>query len=131
MSEGVLPTTAANLTPRELRVVHASLSGKKVAEIAKAEGISPRTVRRILARPHVKRARRVASRELHRATMDQLQAAGQDALQGLRRVISDKSARPSDVVSASRAILDFGIRAAEQIDLQDRIEDLESLRSMR
>ena len=116
----------AELTPEEERALEALLSHTTQAEAAEACGLSAKTLRLWLrTKPHFLAAYREARREVMRMCSARLQAATVKAVQTLEAVMDEKDS-PSARVSAARAILDSALRANEQEDLAERIEQLEA-----
>ena len=58
--------------------------------------------------------------------MAQLQEAGPEAVASLRKILSEAEGE-SARVSASRTILELGLRAVEIGDIEERIEKLEAI----
>lgn len=95
-------------------------AGLTAAEVAKAAGVSERTVRRRLSDPEFAAKIDVVRREvLHRAVA-KVSAGAVSALDTLVALLRP-SERAMVRLGAARAVLDFGIRLRAEIELSDRL----------
>lgn len=100
-----------------------------VAEAARALEVSERTVFRYLATPEfAERWRQLRAERLNQA-LQALQDGAAEAVACLRRNLA--CGVPSVEIRAAGAILEYGLRASELLDLQARVEALEALREVR
>jgi hypothetical protein len=106
------------------------LSRQTVEDAAAAAGISVSSAHRWLRDQDVIERLRQARREAWGRAMAQLQEAGPEAVESLRKILREgegESAR----VSASRTLLELGLRAVEIGDIEERIERLEAIAKSR
>ena len=88
-------------------------------------GISDRTLRAYLADPSfLAQYQRQRTKLLSDAT-HQLQSNLQTTIKTLMEIIKSKSSSDKSKISASRLILEYGLRFTEITDLFSRIEDME------
>lgn len=100
-----------------------------VAEAARALEVSERTIFRYLATPEfAERWRQLRAERLNLA-LRALQDGAGEAVACLRRNLV--CGVPSAEIRAAGAILEYGLRASELLDLQARVEALEALREVR
>jgi len=101
------------------------MGAKSLDQAAAQAGVGQRTLRRWLQQD----AFQEAFQKLRRAAMSSatahLQNVAWDAVEALRKILSDDSAPPGARVSAARTLLDQAQRAVETEDLAARIERLE------
>jgi hypothetical protein len=105
------------------RLVAALLSEPTYERAAKAASLSKATVLRRMRDPKFRAAYRAARRDLLEATVARLQQAATDAVITLQRALNCRT--PSVRVTAARSILDYALRAAELVDLEERLEEVE------
>lgn len=106
-------------------LLQAMLRGDSQVEAARASGLSERTVRRRLTDPVFSAALRAARDETTRRTSDALAGAAERAVTTLTELVDDRSVPPAVRRSAARDLLQLSVRAREQVDLVDRLEELE------
>src|SRR5262245_47727551 len=114
------------LTRREEQAIAALLSEPTLPTAAGAAGVGERTLRRWLQQPEFAGAYRDARRAALDAATARLQWAGAEAVETLREVAADKSAKASARVAAARAILEIAFRAQEAVELAERFEQIEA-----
>lgn len=107
------------------QLLTALLTHTGFAAAVAATGISERTALRFAADPVFKRRWQQIKRQRLLSSLDELQAAGPEAVATLRRNLTSGSA--SVEVRAATDILNYGLRAAELVDLAARIDELEQL----
>jgi hypothetical protein len=111
---------------RKLDAFIAGLLSRQTVEDAAAAGISTASAYRWMRDPDVVERLRQARREAWGRAMAQLQEAGPEAVEALRKILREgegESAR----VSASRTLLELGLRAVEIGDIEERIGKLEAI----
>jgi hypothetical protein len=101
------------------------LSEPTATAAAKKAGVSLATLMRWLNESAFSTAYREARGRMIEDTMRVLQAAGVDAVQCLRGVIASEDAPITAKVSASRSIIEFGLKGREVIDVEARLKALE------
>ncbi len=94
-----------------------------------AAGVSKATMWRFMQLPEFQARYRAARRQLVETAIAQLQSDCTIAARALREVTEDKEAPASSRVAAAKAILDQSISAIELMDLQERVERLETMLS--
>src|SRR4051812_26012240 len=115
------------LTAVEARAIAAVLDNDELQAAAKVAHVSDRHLRRLLQRPHVRA-------ELGRRGRDLFARAGLTLSRGAERAakalisMADGTLAPSaSRVAACREVLAAAARAVELVDLEERIEQLETL----
>ncbi len=88
-------------------------------------GLSERTVRRRVATPTFQAALRSARRETLRRTTDILATAGLDAVRALALLATESTSPATVRRAAARDLLELSLRVREQLELVERIEELE------
>lgn len=116
---------ADELSVKDDKLLQCMLRGDSRVEAAAATGMSERTVRRHLADPEFKKALRAARDETVRRTSDALADGATRAVATLAALMDDSSAPPAVRRAAARDLLQLSVRAREQVDLVDRLEELE------
>ena len=117
--------TRAALGPRQERAIGALLAQPTVAQAADAAGVGEWTLYRWLSDAGFRRAYEDARRRAFREALGRLNGAAREAVEALREVLRDEAARPGERVAASRALLDFGLRATQEIEIEERLAQLE------
>jgi hypothetical protein len=105
--------------------IAALLREPTIEAAAKAVGIAPITLLRWLQVPEFRVAYREARRQVVEGAIAYLQAATNEAVETLRKVMVDGEAPASSRVSAARIVLETAIRGVELLDLEVRVEQLE------
>jgi transposase len=122
-----LKDSGENLEAKHDAAILALLSTRSVRDAAKKSGLSETTLYRLLALPEFKAKYRAARRELVENTITQLQRDGADAATALRTIVKSRKTPASVRVAAARVILEQGIKAVELMDVQERLDRLETL----
>ncbi len=115
------------LTPKQERALVALLACGEIKEAAHVAGVNEATLWRWLQLPDFQTHYRAARRQLVETAIAQLQSDCTIAVRVLREVAEDREAPASSRVSAAKTILEQAVGAIQLIDLQERIERLESL----
>jgi hypothetical protein len=102
------------------------LSHKTVEEAARAAGISASTGWRLMRDPAVLARLREARRDAMQRAMAQLQEAGPEAVEALRKILREAEGE-SPRVAAARCVLEMCLRAAKLGDIQERLDALEGI----
>jgi hypothetical protein len=119
--------TGENLTPIQERAILALLSNSTMKRAARSVGIDEATLWRWLQDKDFHTAYRTARRESVSQAIARLQQVSTEAVNTLREVMKDKTAKGSKRVSAAKAIIEYSIKAVEIEDLAQRVEELESV----
>jgi hypothetical protein len=113
----------SQITRRQEQAIAALLEHGTVAAAAAASGVGRATLHRWLDAPAFARAYARARADVLTHALGALQAASGDAVATLRAAM--QGAGSPVQVSAARAVLDHALRAAELLDLTERVEALE------
>jgi lambda repressor-like predicted transcriptional regulator len=117
----------SKLTPIQERAIVALLSHANTRTAAKAVGVDEATLWRWLQDKDFHTAYMTARRETVKHALARLQQISSEAVNTLREVMRDKTAKGSERVSAAKAIIEYSIKAVEIEDLAQRVEELESV----
>jgi hypothetical protein len=93
---------------------------------ARQAGLSARTVYRRLADPVFKAEMRKLQADMVHRNMGSLIAMYGEAARGLLELVKP-TAPPAVRLGAIRTVLEFGIRLRQAVDLEERLEELETL----
>jgi hypothetical protein len=115
------------LTPIQERAIVALLSHANTRTAAKAVGVDEATLWRWLQDKDFHAAYMTDRRETVQHALARLQQVSTEAVNTLREVMRDKTAKGSERVSAAKAIIEYSIKAVEIEDLAQRVEELESV----
>lgn len=108
------------------KVLSALLSSMTRKEAAEKSGISERTIYAYLQDPEFKERYEVEKRALLNRTGIMLQKSMQPAIQVLHDIANDKEAGNASRIQAARSILEYGIKAAELIEVYKRMDEIEN-----
>jgi hypothetical protein len=114
-----------NLRPREFRAIRALLTEPTIEKAAKAAKVGERTLHRWMRRDDFREAFDSARKEALSISIASLQSTTAQAVHALRTVLTDEIARPGDRISAARIVLEYALRGAELLDLEQRMAALE------
>ncbi len=126
------PTIARNgpsdgeLTPKQEKVLSVLVSAPTVQQAAEKAGVGYRTLKRWLSENKAFQAAYKAA--LDEQLADGLRRSRQSmgtALDTLEGVMKDKTAPPQARVSAAKAALDVAVKLTEQLDLVEKLDELE------
>jgi hypothetical protein len=117
----------SKLTPTQERALVALLSHANTRTAAKSVGVDEATLWRWLQDKDFHAAYMTARRETVQHALARLQQVSTEAVNTLREVMRDKTAKGSERVSAAKAIIEYSIKAVEIEDLAQRVEELESV----
>ncbi len=113
------------LSRTQEKAIAALLSAPTIGEAAKACGVNDATMWRWLQLPDFAAQYRLARRQVVERAISELQAATGEAVEALRRNLHCEN--PGVEIRAAQIVLEQAIRGVELIDLQERVERLESL----
>ncbi len=108
------------------KVLSALLSSMTRKEAAEKSGISERTIYAYLQDPEFKERYEVEKRALLNRTGIMFQKSMQPAIQVLHDIANDKEAGNASRIQAARSILEYGIKAAELIEVYKRMDEIEN-----
>src|SRR5437764_1056473 len=112
------------LSRLQTRAIAALLSAPTQADAARQVGVSDRTLRNWLQRPLFRASLAQAAKDMMAVTLSRLQAVTHGATDTLIRSLT--CGKPATEVRAAELILANAMRVAELLDLQQRVEALES-----
>jgi transposase-like protein len=107
------------------KAIAALLSTRTIGEAAKACGVNDATLWRWLQLPDFAAQYRLARRQVVERAISELQAATSEAVETLKRNLHCEN--PAVEIRAAQVIIEQAVKGVELIDLQERVERLESL----
>jgi hypothetical protein len=110
--------------------IRAMLTHPSVESAAHAVNISRATAWRWLKLPDIVQRLREVRKEAWSRAMGQLQEAGPEAVEALRKILRDAEGE-SARVSAARTLLELALRSVELQDVEERIDKLEQIAKSR
>ena len=113
------------MTPKQEKAIAALLTQSTKQEAARAAGIDPRTLRRYFEDPEFQKAYRAAFSGLVEDATRRAQQSRAPALQVLRELSEDGEEAGPVRVSAARSLLEYSLRLTEQLDIMERLKELE------
>lgn len=114
------------MTPNKEKALAALLTHATKKEAATAANIDPRTMRRYFDDEDFQQAYKKAFSGMVEDAVRQSQQALAPALATLREICEDGEADAQPRISAARSLLEFGIKMTEQLDIIDRLTELEA-----
>jgi hypothetical protein len=115
----------AGLTPNQERAIRALLTEPSVRAAAKKAKVGEASLYRWLGEPVFATAYKEARSHLLTSTLTALQSAGGMAVETLKKVMDDSAAQASARVSAAKNILEFGLKAREVLEVEERLKAIE------
>lgn len=119
------------MTPKRQKALLALLTSPTREKAAATAGITSKTLRTYLADPEFQAEYRKAFSELLEDAVRQGQQSMAPALQVLREIAGNGRETGQVRVSAARSLLKYSLRLTEQLDLLQRLEELEKVVSPR
>lgn len=113
------------MSPKQQKALLALLTQPTRERAASAAGVSPKTLRRYMESPEFQREYRAAFSSLVSDAARQAQQTLSPALTTLRQIMEDSEQNGQIRVSAARSLLEFGLKATEQLDIMERLTALE------
>ena len=114
------------MTPKMQKALLALLASPTKEAAAKAAGITSKTLRKFLDDPEFQTEYRTAYSRLVDDAVRQAQKALSPALTTLEEIMKDDEQNGQIRVSAARSLLEFSLKATEQLDILSRLEALEA-----
>jgi hypothetical protein len=114
------------VTSKQEKAIIALLKEPTTREAAEAAGVSEVTLWRWLQNSEFRASYMEVRRVAVQRAIARTQAATSEAVETLREVMSDKSAKGSERISAAKAILDYAMKGIELEDHEQRLEELEA-----
>ncbi len=106
------------------RLVAEFAAGRTLRDAARASGLSERTAGRRLADPEFRKLVSDVRSEMIQRAVGALASAAEEAIATLRDLLSDDSSTAR--LGAARSVLEYGTKVRENVELEQRIVDLES-----
>lgn len=113
------------MTPTKERALAALLTCANKAGAAKVAGISPRTLRTYLQDPEFRERYRQAFKDVLDDSTRTAQRMMEPALYTLREIMRDQDQPGGVRVQASKTIIDSALKLTDQVDVLDRVADIE------
>src|SRR5437868_9071496 len=113
-------------TTKQEKAIIALLNEPTTKDAAEAAGVSEVTLWRWLQNPEFRASYMEVRRVAVQRAIARTQAATSEAVETLREVMSDKSAKGSERIAAAKAILDYAMKGIELEDHEMRLQDLEA-----
>lgn len=116
---------AEKLTAKQEKVLLELLKTPRIEDAARAAGVSPATVFRMLQSERFQREWRRARIETRQQTISLLVQSGALAVQVLTNIAANPAAPSTARVAAAKGLLEHSERSTRDEDLEARIEELE------
>ncbi len=113
------------MTPKKEKALAALLASRTKVEAAKMAQIDPRTLRRYFEDADFQRAYKDAFGSMVEDAVRQAQQAIAPALATLREIVEDNEENAQARIQAARSTLEYALRLTEQLDILDRLTELE------
>lgn len=113
------------LSAKQQKAIAALLDSSTIKDAAEKAGVSRTTLDRWLDDEAFAGAYRAASHRVFETALSGLQAITAEAVQTLRDVQRDATARPGEKVAAAKAVLDFALKGREALEVEERLAYLE------
>jgi hypothetical protein len=114
-----------DLTPKHWRAIECLMAEPTTRAAARRAGIGEATLRRWLGDAAFTLAYQDARNRQLETTLTNLQAASGQAVQTLRDVMGDDTAKPSERVSAAKAVLEISLKARDILETEERLSAIE------
>lgn len=114
------------MTPKQQKALVALLTQPTKEKAAAAAGITSKTLRSYLDDPEFRAEYRKAFSELVEDATRKMQQTLDPAVAVLREVMENDGENGQVRVSAARSVLEYGLKMTEQIDILNRLQELES-----
>lgn len=115
------------MTPKMQKALLALLSEPTKEKAAAAAGITSKTLRKFLSDVEFQKEYRAAFTSMVFDAVRQAQKALSPALATLEKIMKDDEQNGQIRVSAARSLLEFSLKATEQLDILERLEALERM----
>lgn len=114
------------MTPKMQKALLALLSEPTKEKAAATAGITSKTLRKFLDDSEFQKEYRSAFSNMVSDAVRQAQKALSPALTTLEEIMKDDEQNGQIRVSAARSLLEFSLKATEQLDILDRLTELET-----
>lgn len=116
------------LTHKQTQALAALLTYPTKATAAQAAGIGLTTLKRYLADPKFQAEYQKAVSGMIEDAAAQAKQSLSPALSCLREIVTSEEAADSNKIQASRALLEYGLRLVETVDILQKLDELERWR---
>ena len=113
------------LTPNQRRALAAMLTCKSRTDAARLCGLSVKTLQVYEAQPEFAEALECGRRELLAEAAHRMAAGYTQTVDTLQEIVSNPDSADASRVAAARALLDYGLKFAELVDVNRRLDRLE------
>lgn len=107
------------------QVISALLTSDTQKEASAKAGISDRTLRKYLSNPAFNNEYQRRKRKVLDDATRQIQTCLKTAINALKEIVTNKDSSDGAKISASRALLEYGLRFTDITDIMSRLEALE------
>ena len=107
------------------KIITALLTSDTQSEASAKAGISDRTLRSYLADPSFNAEYQRRKQKIFTDATRQIQSCLKAAITTLKEIITNKNSSEKSKISASRALLEYGLKFTEITDIMVRLEALE------
>ena len=107
------------------RIITALLTSDTQKEASAKAGISDRTLRSYLSNPVFNAEYQQRKQKMLADASRQIQASLKTAISALKEIVTSKTSSDGARISASRTLLEYGLRFTEITDITARLETLE------
>lgn len=114
-----------NLTPKQVAVLTALLSGRSIEAAAKETKVGPTTIHRWLREPAFQEAQRAGRRELAEQALGQLQTVTRSAVGVIAEILTDRTKPATVRLRAAQIVIEATTKWLELQDFAARLESLE------
>lgn len=123
----MIDETLQKLTARQQKGLACLLAEPSIEAAAKSAHISRQTIYEWLREPNFKAAYELAQEAVFAEGISTLKASLQEGVTALREALKDKEATPANRIAAATKLIELSLKAREQFELQERLEQLEQL----
>ena len=116
-----------NLTLRQQKGLACLIAEPSLEAAAKKSRISRQTLYEWLREPDFKAAYDSLQQEVFTEGLSTLKAALQEGVRALRVALKDPKATPANRIAAATKLIELSLKAREQFEFQERLEQLEQL----
>ncbi len=113
------------MTPKQERALAALISCPTARAAAKSAGLSESALRRYKQDPVFQAEYRKRCNELLEAACTKAKSALPPAIERLNGIVQDDEQQPREQIAAARAVLEYGLRLIEAVDIEQRLRALE------
>jgi hypothetical protein len=116
-----------NLTPRQQKGLACLLSEPSIEAAATSAKVTRQTLYEWLREPQFKAAYEHLQQEVFAEGLSTLKASLSEGVTALRQALKDPEATPANRIAAATKLIELSLKAREQFELGQRLEQLEQL----